>query len=40
MNEFKEIPATKQSLAMRKPVYGIGINDAKYMVTQIVSGKR
>lgn len=32
MNEFVEIPANKRSLFMRKPVHGIGINDAKYLI--------
>jgi len=40
MNDFIEIPASKKSLAMRKPVYGIGINDAKYIVIQLAHGKR
>jgi len=32
INEFKEIPVNKLSLAMRKPVYGVGTNDATYQV--------
>lgn len=32
MSEFIEIPANKKSLALRKPVFGIGVNDAPYMV--------
>lgn len=32
MNNFVEIPATKFSLSMRKPLYGVGINDAQYFV--------
>lgn len=40
MREFVEIPASKKSLAFRKPLHGVGINDAEYMTTPIVSGKR
>ena len=40
MKEFIEIQASKNSLANRKLVCGIGINDAKYMVTNIIDGKR
>ena len=32
MNKFIEIPASKISLSKRKLIYGVGINDAKYMV--------
>lgn len=32
MQEFKKIPSSKISLAKRKPIYGVGINDAKYNV--------
>lgn len=30
---FIEIPATKKSMSMRKPVFGFGINDADYKTT-------
>jgi hypothetical protein len=31
MDEFIEIPANKNSLSKRRPVYSIGINDADYL---------
>jgi hypothetical protein len=31
MNNFIEIPATKNSLGHRRPIHGLGINDAWYM---------
>lgn len=34
---FKEIPANKRSLSLRRPVHGVGINDADYF-TQIKVG--
>lgn len=37
---FIEIPASAISLALRKPVYGIGINDAKYIVSPNINGKQ
>ena len=40
MNEFPVIPATKKSLSQRKPVFGIGINNAKYMIHITVNGKK
>lgn len=39
-NQFIEIPASKKSLAMRKPVFGVGINDADYMTGAKVNGKQ
>ena len=36
---FKEIPASKKSLAYRKLVFGVGNNDAKYNITIIVNDK-
>ena len=30
---------TKQAISFRKPVYGVGINDANYMVTSKLNGK-
>lgn len=38
--QFIEVPANERSLYTRKPVFGIGINDASYMVTLKVDGKR
>lgn len=32
MEEFIEVPACNISLSMRKPLYGVGINDAEYKV--------
>lgn len=40
MQEFIEIPATLQSLNQRKPLFGVGINDADYMVFPRASGKQ
>ena len=40
MNKFIEVPAGKRSFSQRKLVYGIGINDADYVVEQRVGGKR
>lgn len=39
MTQFIEIPANKISLSGRKSVYGIGINDADYMVQIMIDGK-
>lgn len=36
---FIEVPATKISLSMRKPVYGVGINDSNYIVSTVIDGK-
>jgi len=38
-NKFIEIPASKKSIAIRKPIYGIGINDASYIVQPTINGK-
>lgn len=40
MSQFIEIPATNQSLAQRKFVYGVGVNDATYLVQPYIDGKR
>jgi len=40
MQEFVEIPANKKSIANRKKMYDIGINDVNYQVTPIIEGKR
>lgn len=37
---FIEIPTTKHSIANRKLVYGVGINDADYQVKPTVNGKK
>jgi len=37
---FKTIPVTKQSIAQRKLVYGVGINDAEYQVNPAIDGSR
>ena len=36
---FIKRKATKQSMLFRKPLYGVGINDAEYMVTYKSDGK-
>ena len=39
MTQFVEIPASKNSLANRTPICGIGINDADYIVCPRINGK-
>ena len=39
MSIFIEVPASKHSLKMRKPVFGFGINDADYITHTMVDGK-
>ena len=38
--EFKKVKASKGSIARRKLKYGVGINDADYIVNQAVDGVR
>ena len=38
MSDFIEIKANKKSLAHRKPLFGVGINDACYMVSLVIDG--
>jgi len=38
--QFIEIPANKQSISKRKPIFGVGINDADYIVSPIINGKQ
>tara|TARA_R110000744_G_scaffold246942_1_gene363421 strand:- start:2656 stop:3315 length:660 start_codon:yes stop_codon:yes gene_type:complete len=40
MQEFIEIPANPSSLARRKPLFGVAINDAWYVTQPTVIGKR
>jgi hypothetical protein len=40
MTNFIEVPANKNSLIKRKPVLGMGINDASYMVQPTINGNR
>lgn len=40
MSEFIEIAVTEKSLRFRKPVCGIGINDADYIVRPLINGKK
>lgn len=40
MNNFPEIQACKRSLSKRRPVFGVGVNDAPYMISSIVNGKK
>jgi hypothetical protein len=37
---FKEIKANKRSQAHRKLVFGVGVNDAEYIVQSVVNGNR
>ena len=37
---FKEIPASKKSIARRKPVFGVGTNDADYTIRKQVNGRQ
>jgi len=39
MSAFQEVPANNFSIARRKLVYGVGINNAEYMVRQFINGK-
>lgn len=40
MTQFIEVPASKKSLASRKLLFGVGINNASYAVTPVVNGKK
>ncbi|MEH6451150.1 MAG: hypothetical protein V7765_20970 [Oleispira sp.] len=40
MTQFIEVPASKNSLSKRKPVFGIGINDANYVAQPVVESKK
>lgn len=40
MNEFIEVPVNKMSLAKRKLIHGVGINDADYLIIRIIDGKQ
>lgn len=40
MTQPIEAPAAKQSISNRKPIYGVGINDANYVVVPTVDGKK
>ena len=40
MSEFIEKKATKLALKRRRPVFGVGINDAEYMIRQKINGVR
>ena len=40
MTQFIEIPASKKSIGLRCPLFGVGINDAEYMVRSKVGSKR
>ena len=37
--KFKELAASNMSIGKRKPVYGVGINDAWYMINVNIGGK-
>lgn len=38
--QFKKIPASKRSISFRRLVYGVGVNDADYMLKPTVNGRR
>lgn len=40
MSEFVEVAATSHSFSRRKPVHGVGINDAWYVTHQEIDGVR
>ena len=40
MTQFIEVPASKMSLSKRKLVYGVGVNDADYIVSRKFNGKQ
>jgi len=40
MNTFIELPINNKSIGQRKLVYGVGINDANYVVTAVLNGKQ
>ena len=39
MNAFIEIKATQRNLSRRRPVCGVGINDAWYATSRLINGK-
>jgi hypothetical protein len=39
-NKFVEKPTTKRSVSLRRPILGVGINDANYEVYQKVNGNK
>lgn len=40
MTTFVQIPASKSSLSRRKTVFGVGVNDASYVVQPTINGTR
>ena len=38
MTQFIEVPASRRSLSIRRPVCGIGINDADYITSKNING--
>jgi hypothetical protein len=40
MSDFIKVKATSKSLLQRKLAQGVGINDAWYLITQVINGKR
>ena len=38
--EFESIPASKQSIALRRKIYGFGVNDASFVTQVTVNGKK
>ena len=40
MNDFPVIPVNRHALSCRKPVFGVGINDADYKTSPVINGKQ
>ena len=40
MNTFPRIPASKKSLSLRRPIFGIAINDSDYITDLSIDGER
>ena len=40
MSEFIEVKANARSMSLRKPVYGVGVNDSDYITDRRLNGKR
>lgn len=39
MSDFVRIPATEKSRSLRRPIFGVGINDADYQTQPLINGK-
>lgn len=40
MNKFIEFPATSKSISQRRPIFGVGINDADYITSPTIDGRQ